>query len=174
MGQMGDGDQLERAFAGATVHDLFNFLTVTILLPVEVVTGYLAAITNLMVRNANPSKGEKWTGPVKKIVSPLTKKVIIANKKVTKSIAQGDAKCEDFYPNNCTAGVDPPTYSSCGGKFGLIACDKKGDFCPAFFSASATEQDDKVSGGVVSIAVIITVIMVSWMPQPFHVMSVTS
>lgn len=25
-GQMGDGDQLERAFAGATVHDCFNFL----------------------------------------------------------------------------------------------------------------------------------------------------
>ena len=35
MGQLGNGDELERAFAGATVHDLFNFLTVGVLLPVE-------------------------------------------------------------------------------------------------------------------------------------------
>ena len=27
IGQIGDGDQLERAFAGATVHDMFNYMT---------------------------------------------------------------------------------------------------------------------------------------------------
>lgn len=30
-----------RAFAGATVHDLFNLLNVLVLLPVEIVSGYL-------------------------------------------------------------------------------------------------------------------------------------
>lgn len=62
MGQMGDGDQLERAFAGATVHDMFNFMVVAILLPVEVITGYLDRLTYAMVKNANPSDGESWEG----------------------------------------------------------------------------------------------------------------
>jgi sodium-dependent phosphate cotransporter len=38
MGQMGCGDQLERAFAGATVHGMFNFLTVVILFPLELIS----------------------------------------------------------------------------------------------------------------------------------------
>lgn len=42
MGQMGDGIQLQRAFTGATVHDMFNMLNVAVLLPVEAATHYLA------------------------------------------------------------------------------------------------------------------------------------
>lgn len=41
MGQMGDGDELERAFGGATVHDMFNFLSVAVLFPLELITGML-------------------------------------------------------------------------------------------------------------------------------------
>mmetsp|Transcript_6075 Transcript_6075/g.17050 ORF Transcript_6075/g.17050 Transcript_6075/m.17050 type:complete len:574 (+) Transcript_6075:465-2186(+) len=145
MGQMGDGDQLERAFAGATVHDMFNFMTVAVLLPVEAITGYLNALTKAMVKNADVKDDEKWEGPVKKIVSPLGKRVIIVNKSVTKSVAKG-ADCEEFYPNEC---VGKPSYTNCGKKFGLIACDKEHGYCPAFFSEDATSKDDKVSGGVV-------------------------
>mmetsp|Transcript_7508 Transcript_7508/g.9791 ORF Transcript_7508/g.9791 Transcript_7508/m.9791 type:complete len:599 (-) Transcript_7508:119-1915(-) len=148
MGQMGDGDQLERAFAGATVHDMFNFMAVAILLPLEVITGYLNHLTAAMVKNASTKEGEKWEGPVKKLVSPLGKRVIIANKKVTKAIANGEKTCSDFYPMNCEGSGDP-TYKSCGGNFGLIACDKDGNFCPAFFSEDASASDDKVSGGVI-------------------------
>jgi sodium-dependent phosphate cotransporter len=36
--QAGDRDQFRRAFAGATVHDMFNWLTVITLLIVEVTT----------------------------------------------------------------------------------------------------------------------------------------
>merc|ERR1712226_571365 len=96
--------------------------------------------------------GEKWEGPIKKIVSPPGKRVIIANKKVTKKIATGEKDCEDFYPMNCEG---DPTYKSCDGKFGLIACDKDHNFCPAFFAADADAKDDKVSGGVVFFIAII-------------------
>jgi len=144
MGQMGDGDQLERAFAGATVHDMFNFLTVGILLPVEVVTGYLRGLTGAITKNVSPSDGDKWVGPIKKLVAPLGKLIIVANKNVIKSVAKG-GKCQDFYPINCTDN-DNPTYKTCDT--GLIACDKTGGGCPAFFQATATEQDDKISGGV--------------------------
>jgi sodium-dependent phosphate cotransporter len=150
MGQMGDGDQLERAFAGATVHDMFNFMSVAILLPVEVVTGYLEALTGALVKNASTEKGDSWEGPVKKLVSPLGKRVINANKDLTKKVALGDATCDNgggFYPIVCE---DPnnPTYNTCSS-VGLIACDKKHDRCPAFFNAEASPKDDKVSGGVI-------------------------
>ena len=61
MGQMADGPQLERAFAGATVHDLFNLLTVAILFPIEVITGYLYYLTKAMLPDS-VSDGDDWEG----------------------------------------------------------------------------------------------------------------
>jgi sodium-dependent phosphate cotransporter len=143
MGQMGDGDQLERAFAGATVHDMFNFLSVAVFFPLELITGYLVRITSACVKNFESKDGDKWVGPIKKIVSPLSNKVIIANKNVIKGVAKG-ASCGDFYPIQCE---DPefPTQSTCS-QVGLIACDKKTDACPAFFQATASRSDDQMSG----------------------------
>jgi sodium-dependent phosphate cotransporter len=98
LGHLGDGDQLERAFAGATVHDMFNFMAVAVLLPVEVVTGYLYYLTLACVKNVQTENGEKWEGPVKKLVSPLGNKIIIANKKVIEAVAEGEMDCAEFYP----------------------------------------------------------------------------
>ena len=140
---MGDGDQLERAFAGATVHDMFNFLTVAVFFPIELITGYLRRLTALCVRNFSTRDGEKWVGPVKAWVSPLTKKVIIANKKVVKGVAAGQT-CSDFYPIVCEDD-DAPTYDTCS-QVGLISCDKSTNACPAFFQATATKRDDQISG----------------------------
>merc|ERR1719384_2544557 len=64
MGQMGNGDELERAFAGATVHDMFNFLTVLILLPVEAATHYLYYLTEA-ISPSEVEKGDKWKSPFK-------------------------------------------------------------------------------------------------------------
>jgi sodium-dependent phosphate cotransporter len=100
IGQMGDADQLERAFAGATVHDMFNFLAVAVLLPLEIVTGYLYHLTKAMVPDS-VEKGEKWEGPLKKLVSPVAKLILIANKDVTKAVAKGTQTCADFYPEVC-------------------------------------------------------------------------
>lgn len=148
IGQMGDGDQLERAFAGATVHDMFNFMNVAVLLPVEVATGYLYYLTKAMVKNASTSDGETWDGPIKTLVNPIGNKIIISNKNIITAVAQGEGNCDvggGFYPMNCTE----ETYSGCGKKFGLIGCDKDSGDCPAFFQSDATAKDDKVSGGVV-------------------------
>lgn len=142
MGQMGDGDQLERAFAGATVHDMFNFLSVGVFFPVELITGYLRRLTGALVKNFETKDGTKWVGPIKKLVGPLTKKIIIANKNVIKGVAKG-GDCGDFYPIVCED-PDDPTYATCS-QVGLIACNK-GGACPAFFQASATRRDDQISG----------------------------
>jgi sodium-dependent phosphate cotransporter len=144
MGQMGNGDQLERAFAGATVHDMFNFLTVAVLLPVEWITGYLYYLTGAMVKNVNVSDGDKWEGPIKKIVAPLGNKIIIANKNIITDVAKGGS-CAEYYPTTCE---DPsnPTKKTC--EVGLIGCDKATNQCPAFFQVGATQNEDQISGGV--------------------------
>jgi sodium-dependent phosphate cotransporter len=156
MGQMGDGDQLERAFAGATVHDMFNFLSVAILFPVEVAFNYLRHLTEAMTKNATVTDGDKWEGPIKKIVSPLGNKIIISNKDVITGVAKGES-CSDFYPIVCED-YDNPTKKSCS-QVGLIGCDKKSNECPAFFDSRASEGDDKLSGAVafiIALAILIS------------------
>lgn len=150
MGHLGNGDELERAFAGATVHDMFNFLTVAVLFPIELITNFLFRITNAMLPNERDGQGDKWEGPIKTLVNPLGNKIIMANKNVSTFIAQGMDKdknpvesCDYFYPVTCEG---PPSASNC--KVGLIACDKKTDTCPIFFQDNASASDDTVSGAV--------------------------
>eukprot|EP00567_Pseudictyota_dubia_P005785 CAMPEP_0197446980 /NCGR_PEP_ID=MMETSP1175-20131217/11752_1 /TAXON_ID=1003142 /ORGANISM="Triceratium dubium, Strain CCMP147" /LENGTH=591 /DNA_ID=CAMNT_0042978157 /DNA_START=52 /DNA_END=1827 /DNA_ORIENTATION=- len=148
MGHLGNGDELERAFAGATVHDAFNYLSVVILLPLEAATGMLYKMTKAMLPDEAFEKGDKWVGPIKKVVSPLGNRIIKANKKIISAIAdpETDVTCQDFYPVNCTDGIED--YKHCKGNWGLIECDKSTGLCPAFFQNGATQSDDHVSGGV--------------------------
>ena len=84
--QMTDKLQFERAFAGATIHDCFNWLTVIVLLTLEVSTGYLYKltlwITDSMDDGTQSESEADLSGSRKKlnllgaITKPLTKKVI--------------------------------------------------------------------------------------------------
>lgn len=49
LGHLRDREQLRRAFAAATCHDMFNLLAVAILLPLEVATGLLARLSTALV-----------------------------------------------------------------------------------------------------------------------------
>jgi len=84
-------------------------MTVAVLLPIEIITGYLAALTAAIVRNVNTSDGDKWDGPIKKIVSPLIDKIIIANSKLIAKIAENRTySCAEgggFYPVSDLSGV---------------------------------------------------------------------
>lgn len=157
MGQMGSGDQLERAFAGATVHDLFNLLSVAVLFPIELITGYLYYLTAAMLPDS-VSKGDKWNGPIKKIVSPLANRVLKANKIVITEVATLEVEsCDSYYPVFCVDGIEDYKHcTSCGegevpgetcGRVGLITCDKATG-CPAFFQNGASKSDDATSGGI--------------------------
>lgn len=171
MGQMGSGDQLERAFAGATVHDIFNLLSVAILFPLELISGYLYYLTKAMLP-ATVGKGDKWTGPLKKIVSPLAGRVIKANKGVIKDVATEKVEsCAEYYPVLCLDGVEDYKHcaSSCDkdagevvgtdcGRVGLITCDKKTG-CPAFFQNGASKGDDQTSGIICIILSLILLII---------------
>ena len=41
MSHFGDSNEFERSLAGTTVHDMFDFLTVGILFPIELIFGML-------------------------------------------------------------------------------------------------------------------------------------
>ncbi|EED90301.1 sodium phosphate cotransporter, partial [Thalassiosira pseudonana CCMP1335] len=151
MGQMADGAQLERAFAGATVHDIFNLLTVAVLFPLEIISHYLYYLTKAMLPSTI-TEGEEWEGPIKKIVSPLSDRIIKANKDVVKDIATGKVEsCDDYYPVICLDGIED--YSHCAKKCDKDAGEVKGVDCgqvecPGFFQNGASKHDDSVSGGV--------------------------
>lgn len=67
---------LPRAFAGATVHDCFNWLSVVVLLPLETATGYLHYVTRLVVASFNIRGGRDTPDLLKIITEPFTKLII--------------------------------------------------------------------------------------------------
>lgn len=162
MGQMGNGDELQRAFAGATVHDMFNFLSVLILFPLEIITHMLARMTNAMTKNYEPnSDGEQKSKGIKTIIGPLLDLLIKSNTKVIDQIATGQVEnCGVYYPTECNP-QGTVSYEACvtNGRVGLITCSKDTGKCPAFFQEGASESDDKVSGGVALVLGIIFLVL---------------
>lgn len=76
LGQIGDRDRFRRAFGGAVLHDMFNWLTVLVLLPVEVASGYLYSLSGLMVQNINTDPNVENPDLLKAITKPLTGKIV--------------------------------------------------------------------------------------------------
>jgi len=138
-GQVVDPDQFERAFAGATVHDMFNFLNVSVLLIIELIFHPLYYMTEAMIGGITVTDDDSWEGPIKKLVSPLVKRVLNPNKDVIKYIATGEATCESFYEESTSNATEV--------HYGLIKCDSDLG-CPLFYSEDNTHDDDLVAGGV--------------------------
>jgi solute carrier family 34 (sodium-dependent phosphate cotransporter) len=63
--------EFERAFAGATVHDLFNLITVAILLPIEIATGFLAKTSTAIADVIADLGGLNLLDPVKLLIRPV-------------------------------------------------------------------------------------------------------
>uniref|UniRef100_A0A6A7FVX6 Sodium-dependent phosphate transporter n=3 Tax=Hirondellea gigas TaxID=1518452 RepID=A0A6A7FVX6_9CRUS len=89
--QVGDRNVFRRAFAGATVHDMFNWLSVFVLLTTEIATGLLESVTLRIVDTADWSqaKGGKLR-LLKVITDPFTKTVIQVDKNVLKHWSHND------------------------------------------------------------------------------------
>ncbi|XP_075050852.1 sodium-dependent phosphate transport protein 2B isoform X2 [Mixophyes fleayi] len=93
--QSGDRNEFRRAFAGATVHDFFNWLSVLILLPIEIASGYLFHLTSAIVSSFNIKSGEDAPDMLKVITEPLTKGIIQLDKKVIQEIANGNPAAQN-------------------------------------------------------------------------------
>merc|ERR1719361_2230129 len=86
LGQVNDKDQFRRAFGGATVHDMFNFLSVMILLPLEAATGMLKAMAVSSTNNLNIPDGYEAPTFLKKWTKPATSGIISVDKKLITKI----------------------------------------------------------------------------------------
>ena len=76
LGHVRQDAQFRRAFAGATVHDIFNLLTVAILLPLELTTGFLRQTAELLVEPLQALEtGGKFDSPIKAAVKAFAKMV---------------------------------------------------------------------------------------------------
>uniref|UniRef100_A0A8C4K719 Sodium-dependent phosphate transport protein 2A n=1 Tax=Dromaius novaehollandiae TaxID=8790 RepID=A0A8C4K719_DRONO len=73
-----------------TVHDCFNWLSVLVLLPLEVVSGYLHHVTRLVVATFNIRSGKDAPDLLKIITEPFTRLIIQLDKSVITGIATGD------------------------------------------------------------------------------------
>ena len=69
-------EEFRRAFAGATVHDFFNWLAVLVLLPLEMATGFLEKSATRMEGLLEGVGGTKLLNPVKAIVRPVADWVV--------------------------------------------------------------------------------------------------
>eukprot|EP00934_Nitzschia_sp_Nitz4_P000057 Nitzschia sp. Nitz4//scaffold316_size20630//13831//16335//NITZ4_008657-RA/size20630-processed-gene-0.27-mRNA-1//-1//CDS//3329547517//57//frame0 len=148
LGHFRHSSQLELAFAGATVHDLFNIFTVLVLFPLEAASGFLESLSKRLVTGANTEYVNRWLGPVQSLVRPLAFKLLIPNEDIIHDVAAGGS-CSSFYPIECI-NPDTPTFDTCPN-VGLISCDPDSGDCPSFFDPSAGQKGDQASGLVVLI-----------------------
>jgi len=69
-------EEFQRAFAGATIHDFFNWMAVLILLPLELATGYLAKSAGFLESLLEGVGGIKLLNPLKEVVRPVSNTVV--------------------------------------------------------------------------------------------------
>ncbi|XP_068177758.1 solute carrier family 34 member 2a [Antennarius striatus] len=94
MTQAGERSTFRRAFAGATVHDFFNWLSVLVLLPLEVASGYLYVVTKLIIDSFKIESGEA-PDLLNVITDVLTDSIIQLDESVITGIATGDPEARN-------------------------------------------------------------------------------
>eukprot|EP00240_Pyramimonas_obovata_P003248 CAMPEP_0118924080 /NCGR_PEP_ID=MMETSP1169-20130426/2375_1 /TAXON_ID=36882 /ORGANISM="Pyramimonas obovata, Strain CCMP722" /LENGTH=661 /DNA_ID=CAMNT_0006865161 /DNA_START=117 /DNA_END=2102 /DNA_ORIENTATION=- len=101
MGHFANKDDLRRGFAGATVHDCFNLLSVSVLLPIQWASDFLGRMTYQMAKNAESCDDDTEdcakTEFLKPYLKPYYDGVAKYDKKVATNVAQGycDGQCQD-------------------------------------------------------------------------------
>ncbi|XP_076869664.1 solute carrier family 34 member 2a [Brachyhypopomus gauderio] len=140
MTQAGERDTFRRAFAGATVHDFFNWLSVLVLLPLEAATGYLYYLTELIVSSFHLEGGDNAPALLNVITDPLTHAIIQLDESVISGIATGDpdAKNKSLIKIWCRTSTNTSLQNST-----ILNCT--GDVCWEWRNVSETINIQKCS-----------------------------
>lgn len=69
-------EDFRRAFAGATVHDFFNVLSLMVFFPIEIYFHPIQRLAELLTRGFASAGGVKFTSPLKIIIKPAANAVI--------------------------------------------------------------------------------------------------
>ncbi|XP_018414871.1 PREDICTED: sodium-dependent phosphate transport protein 2C-like isoform X2 [Nanorana parkeri] len=87
LAQSGDRNEFRRAFGGSAVHGMFNWMTVIVLLPIELGTGYLYYLSDAIMKSFNIHAGGQAPDILKVITRPFTDLII----KLDSSVISGNA-----------------------------------------------------------------------------------
>lgn len=68
LAHMRQSEEFKRAFSAATVHDFFNLMAVSIILPIELATNILSNSAEKISEQLVGSAGSEWKSPIKKWV----------------------------------------------------------------------------------------------------------
>nr|XP_019934354.1 PREDICTED: sodium-dependent phosphate transport protein 2A-like [Paralichthys olivaceus] len=90
MMQAAERTEFQRAFAGATIHDCFNWLSVLVLLPLEAVSGFMFRLSHQLVTSFQLRPGEDAPELLKVITEPVTRLIIQLDNCVITGIAMGN------------------------------------------------------------------------------------
>jgi len=71
LGHVSRRQEFQRAFAGSTVHDIFNLIAVVLFLPLQLMTNFLGASASFMADLFKNFGGLKTTSPIKVITAPM-------------------------------------------------------------------------------------------------------
>ncbi|XP_002129212.2 sodium-dependent phosphate transport protein 2B [Ciona intestinalis] len=83
-------EEFRRAFAGATVHDCFNILSVVVLLPIEIVSKYLESLSGAVIRSLGPIEGAGAPRFLRTLTEPIVDNLIHVNVSVQRKIARNE------------------------------------------------------------------------------------
>jgi sodium-dependent phosphate cotransporter len=86
LAHMGWKEDFRRAFAVATCHDFFNYLAVLILLPLELLTGYLSHTAHFLAAHLGGLGGAEYESPIKGAITAGTSTVQAVVEAVTPSV----------------------------------------------------------------------------------------
>ena len=91
MGHFANKDDLRRGFSAATVHDIFNLLSVAIFLPLNWIYPIFEKMTYQMAKDQKACDDDSCTSQefIKPYISPYVKGIAKYNKNVAKDVSQG-------------------------------------------------------------------------------------
>jgi len=103
-GHIQNAQEFQKAFSGATIHDIFNLMCVGLMLPIEIITDqfdipFLHSLSSKITTSVINLKGLKFKSPLKFIVAPLVKEFISIDKNIIAANAKGCVDC-DFNSNS--------------------------------------------------------------------------
>ncbi|XP_063791608.1 sodium-dependent phosphate transport protein 2C [Pseudophryne corroboree] len=90
LAQSGDRNEFRRAFGGSAVHGIFNWMTVILLLPIELGTGYLFYVSEAIIKSFNIHAGGDAPDILKVITRPFTDLIVMLDSSVIAGNAVGD------------------------------------------------------------------------------------
>ncbi|CAL4088748.1 unnamed protein product [Meganyctiphanes norvegica] len=143
--QAGDREEFRRAFAGATVHDMFNWLNVFVMLTLEICFGFLHFITK-SIMDSYSFEGGNGGGEIKilkYLTEPFTKVVIKLDKRVITSWgARGNTTADEIYNNQTT--MIFRCFDTCTLLDRQPNCNE--ETCDPWFLFSGTTMSDTIIG----------------------------